>query len=263
MAAIAARHSPCAIAAVPIANHGSTTWSIGPTPSPTGETRSPFATFSPSIETGAQSLPRRPRPENAAGDPRARGALARRGRASARCRRGESARRDVGVGLRGGGHPRLLGRRRRTRRPTRRELRDRRPELRARALLRERERRQVLARRHRPQQGVAVGRASCSRRSTRRGHVHHVDHRRRAARRRELLDDARRSRPGRCPSPPCAVSTQRPEQALLRERRAALLGEAPLRVHVGGVRRRDRGHPGRRAREQRRTRSHPIRTRAP
>src|SRR6185503_7216104 len=58
----AARHRPFAIAALPIANHGRTISRTTFGPSPGAEIRSPAATETFSIETGAESLPRSPSP---------------------------------------------------------------------------------------------------------------------------------------------------------------------------------------------------------
>lgn len=66
VAAMAARHSPRAMADVPIANHGNTTCSIPSAPFPWSVSRSPRATASFSRLTGALSLPRRPRPVHGA-----------------------------------------------------------------------------------------------------------------------------------------------------------------------------------------------------
>ena len=53
------------MAAVPMLNQGSTTWSIVVAPSPRGLMRSSLETVTSPRVTGADSLPRSPRPSNA------------------------------------------------------------------------------------------------------------------------------------------------------------------------------------------------------
>ncbi len=140
---------------------------------------------------------------------------------------------DVGVGEVGRGHPRLggagdeavtLGD----------ELRDRRPELRARALLRERQRRQVLAGGDLPQQSVAVAEPLGRGDRLRGGDVHDVDHRRRGAAARELLDDgAEGARP--LGEPAELARDAETVEARGGDRRQALLGKAGVLVDVRGV----------------------------